>query len=461
MVNRQLCEKLLKTALSKGGEYADVYFEYKKPLTIELEDNKIEKISQGIESGVGIRLIFNKKTAYAYTNDISKDNLIETALSLTHAVRGSQSLEAVINLKKQKPNMIYTIKQKPDTVAVDDKIAFLSKCNNKVRARDLKIRQVKAMYSELIKNVAIANSDGAYCEDERVYTLFTINVIAKEGAVIQTGFESLGGLCGYELIEDNDTEELSLKAANRALMMLKAPYIKGGRMPVVISSQAGGTMIHEAIGHGLEADYALEGLSVYSNKKGQAVASKYVTVIDDGTIENKRGSSQFDDEGNPTQRNVLVEEGILKQYMYDKLSALKDGSNPTGNGRRQSYESKPIPRMTNTYLASGALMPDDIVKSVDNGLFVKKMGGGQVNPVTGDFVFDVQEGYMIKKGQIAEPVRGATLSGNGPKVLKEIDLIGNDLGFSIGVCGKDGQGVPVTDALPTIRIPDIVVGGKS
>ncbi len=219
-------------------------------------------------------------------------------------------------------------------------------------------------------------------------------------------------------------------------------------------------MIHEAVGHGLEADLAQEGLSVYSNKIGERVAAPLITVIDDSTLPKKRGSFRFDDEGVLSQKTVLVEQGILKGYMYDRLTAMKDGAVSTGNGRRESYEHRPIPRMTNTYIAPGVSNPGETIKSVDRGLFVKKMGGGQVNTATGEFVFEVSEGYVIEKGQVGEPVRGATLIGRGPDILKAIDMVSNDLGFSIGTCGKDAQGVPVSDAMPTIRIPEIVVGGR-
>jgi len=242
--------------------------------------------------------------------------------------------------------------------------------------------------------------------------------------------------------------------------MLRARKASGGKMPVVLSSEAGGTMIHEAVGHGLEADLAQQGLSVYSEKVGAKIASPLITVIDDATIPYKRGSFFFDDEGSLGQKTILVENGILKNYMYDRLSAMKDGCKSTGNGRRGSYHHRPIPRMTNTMIAPGKSSPDEIIKSLEKGLFVKKMGGGQVNTVNGDFVFEVTEGYLIEKGKIGEPVRGATLTGSGPEILKNIDMVGFDLGFGIGTCGKDAQGVPVSDAQPTLRIPEIVVGGE-
>jgi len=230
-------------------------------------------------------------------------------------------------------------------------------------------------------------------------------------------------------------------------------------MPVVLSSEAGGTMIHEAIGHGLESDIVNDGMSIYSKDKiNKKIASEKITVIDDGTIPFKRGTQNFDDEGNSCRKNILVKNGILKGYMYDVLNSLKDNCESTGNGRRESFRFKPIPRMTNTYIEPGKDNPDEIIKSIEKGLFVKKMGGGQVNTVTGDFVFEVSEGYEIYKGKIGEPVRDTTLIGNGPEILNKIDMVGNDLGFAIGTCGKDGQGVPVADAQPTLRIPEIVVG---
>jgi TldD protein len=265
---------------------------------------------------------------------------------------------------------------------------------------------------------------------------------------------------GFELFDLHPPEEVAEVATKRSLLMLSSRKAPMGSMAVVLSSEAGGTMIHEAIGHGLEADLAQQGLSVYSNKVGEKVASSLITVVDDPTLPQRRGSYPFDDEGVPSQRTLLVENGILKGYLYDRLTALKDGVQSTGNGRRESYHHKPIPRMSNTMIVPGKMKPEEIIRSVEKGLFVKKMGGGQVNTVNGDFVFEVSEGYLIEKGSVSEPVRGAILIGNGPQVLKEIDRVGDDLGFGIGTCGKDGQGVPVGDAQPTLRIPELVVGGQ-
>jgi TldD protein len=311
-----------------------------------------------------------------------------------------------------------------------------------------------------VQDIRTASSEGVIAEDSRIYTTAVVQVVAVQGDIIQTGYESAGGVIGFELFEECSIEELSLKASSRAVRMLSARKAPGGRMPVVISSKAGGTMIHEAIGHGLESDLSRQGLSVFAGKIGSRVASDLVTVIDDSTLPGKRGSFRFDDEGTPSQRTVLVEKGILRSYLYDRLSAMKDGTASTGNGRRESYKYRPIPRMTNTFIDRGESNADGIVGSVERGLLVEKMGGGQVNTVTGDFVFEVQEGYLIEKGCKGELVRGATLMGNGPDVLKSIDMVGDDLGFSIGTCGKDSQGVPVSDAMPTVRVPEMVVGGS-
>lgn len=459
MLDNELLLKILKKTLSSGGEYADVFVEYRKPTSIQLEDNKIEKIFSGIDSGVGIRLIFNGKTFYAFSNDISEKALLELADNLTKASKSSQK-DITLDLRKQRPEIDFNIKLLPESVSMDKKIGLVRTANKTARDFDKRIKQVVVMYRDSIQKVQIATSEGSIAEDERIHTLMVVHVIASDKGIIQTGYEPAGGFIGFELFDNVKPEELALKAAKRATMMLTARRAPGGRMPVVISSEAGGTMIHEAIGHGLEADLAQQGLSVYSKKIGENVASPLITVLDDATLPNRRGSFRFDDEGTPAQRTVLVKNGVLTGYMYDRFTAMKDNTKSTGNGRRESYHSRPIPRMTNTFIASGESLSEDVLKATPKGLFVKKMGGGQVNTVTGDFVFEVQEGYIIENGKVGEPVRGATLAGNGLEVLKSIDMVGSDLGFSIGTCGKDSQGVPVSDAMPTIRIPELVVGGE-
>lgn len=459
-MNVELMQDTLKKALSRGGDYADIFVEYKRNTSIQLEDGKIEKIIEGYTSGIGIRLIHGKKTAYAYSNDFSKEALIELSSAVSKAALEGEKKDIVINLKKRNPSVAFIIKKVPYTVPIQSKVDLVQKGNYVARKYSTDIKQVNVIYRDSSQIINIFTSDGFMTEEERIYTLGLVQVVAIDKDIIQTGYEPIGGLIGYELFDQTPIDEIALKAAERAVMMIKAKRATGGRMPVVISSEAGGTMIHEAVGHGLEADLAQQGLSVYSKKIGSLIASPAITVIDDATIPNKRGSFSFDDEGTPSRNNILVKDGILLGFMYDKYTAMIDGVSSTGNGRRESYEHRPMPRMTNTFIAPGKSTPEEIIKSVHNGLFVKKMGGGQVNTVTGDFVFEVQEGYIIENGYIGEPVRGATLIGNGPEVLRSIDAVGSDLGFSIGTCGKDGQGVPVSDGMPTLRIPEIVVGGE-
>ncbi|MDP2167664.1 MAG: TldD/PmbA family protein [Thermodesulfovibrionales bacterium] len=459
MLKQELLSEVIRKALSNGGEYADVFVEWRRSTFILLEDMKIEKVVSGIEQGAGIRLIFGGKTAYAFTNDLSEKALLDIAGMLSSSAAQGRFAGA-LDLRTKAPNVNFVIKQPPDDVPISRKIGMVKAANDTAMAFDSRIKQASVLYRDSAQNVQMATSEGEVASDERIHTVSMVNVVAVEDGLIQTGYEAAGGLMGFELFDESPLEAVALKASRRAAMMLGARRAPGGRMPVVISSEAGGTMIHEAIGHGLEADLSGQGLSVFSGKMGQEVASRLVSVIDDATLPNKRGSFRFDDEANPSERTVLVKDGVLVGYMYDRLSAMREGAKSTGNGRRESYMHRPMPRMSNTLIAPGNTPPREVLKATERGLFVRKMGGGQVDTVTGDFVFDVLEGYLIEGGAAAEPVRGATLTGNGPAVLMAIDMVSSDLGFSIGTCGKDSQGVPVSDAMPTIRIPEMVVGGE-
>jgi TldD protein len=450
--------KILRRSLSGGGEFADIYFEEGSSTSIVCEDDRIERVITGTDRGAGIRVIADLRTWYAYTNEITETSLMNLAETVSKAVKGKLSVET-IDMRTRLTGTGFPIQLPPENVPLREKVALVNRANGAARGADPRVRQVMVVYRDGKVRTQIANSLGEFVESGRTGTVFLAQVVASDGEIIQTGYEPVGGYRGFEIFEEHAPEQIALTAARRALMMIGARKAPAGPMPVVLSSEAGGTMVHEAIGHGLEADLAQAGLSVYKGKIGEQVASPLVTVIDDATIPHARGSFSFDDEGVAGQRTVLVENGILRTYMYDRLSAMKDGRSSTGNGRRESYWSKPIVRMSNTLIAPGEAMPKAIIKSVDRGLFVKKMGGGQVNTVNGDFVFDVSEGYLIEKGEIGEPLRGATLTGNGPEVLKMVERVGNDLGFGIGTCGKDGQGIPVSDAQPTLLISEIVVGG--
>jgi len=462
-------QKILREALKEGGEFADLFFEQTHSVAIVCEEGRIEKIISGIDIGVGLRVLSDGRTFYSFTNQVGEEDLLQLAQVVSRAVRedrkgrviDSAHPTSIVQSSRSVPSPpLWTIEKDPKTIAIQEKVNMVKKADETGRRLDPHIRQVKVLYRDYNQILSIANSEGIWVRDERIGTLFSVQVVSVEGDIIQTGYEPVGGRVGFELFNQHPPEEVAQVAAQRALLMLRARKAPSGRMTVVLSSQAGGTMIHEAIGHGLEADLAQEGLSVYSKKIGQTVASPLITVVDDPTLPQKRGSYAFDDEGTPSRRTLLVEKGILKGYLYDRLTAFKDGVEPTGNGRRESYRYKPIPRMSNTMILPGKSKPGEIIRSVEKGLWVKKMGGGQVNTVNGDFVFEVSEGYLIEKGGVGEPVRGAILTGNGPQILKEIDMVGDDLGFGIGTCGKDGQGVPVSDAQPTLRIPELVVGGQ-
>lgn len=450
--------RILRRALAGGGEFSDIYFEEGTSTSIVCEDGKIEKIVAGTDRGVGIRVISDLRTAYAFTNEITEKALLELAETVSRAVRGKE-FGAPIDLRAKTVGPGFVIRTSPDTVPLQDKVALVRRADEAARKMDDRVRQVMVVYRDGRVRTQVANSRGEFIETGRTGTVFLTQVVAAQGDVIQTGYEPIGGFRGLELFDEKSPEEVARTAAGRALMMLTARKAPAGMMPVVISSEAGGTMVHEAIGHGLEADLVQAGMSVYAGKIGTLVASSLVTVIDDSTIPNARGSYSFDDEGVSARKTVLVENGVLKGYLYDRLSAMKDGCESTGNGRRESYHARPIVRMTNTLIAPGETSPESIIREVERGLFVRKMGGGQVNTVNGDFVFEVSEGYLIENGVLGEPVRGATLTGNGPEVLKKVTKIGNDLGFGIGTCGKDGQGAPVSDAQPTLLISGMTVGG--
>ncbi|MDH7576206.1 MAG: TldD/PmbA family protein [Bacillota bacterium] len=457
MLTKADLEEILQVA-RRGGNFAEIFLEKKETTKIGCEAGKIERVISGSEQGAGIRVLRGEHTAYGYTNALDKESLIALARRVGSAAR--ENPDTRVSLATRNSQLALPVDQRPDEAEIDKKTALVWAADRAAReVNEELVRQVTVNYGDAIQQVTIANTEGTYVEDERIRCRLAVNVVAAEGDVIQTGFEAAGGTRGLELFETEAPWELGLKAARRALLMLNARRAPAGRMAVVLAGEAGGTMIHEACGHGLEADLVQKRLSVYAGKKGEQVASELVTVIDDGTLEGKYGSFRFDDEGNPARRTVLIERGILQNFMYDYLTAARDQELPTGNGRRESFQHKPIPRMSNTYLVPGDASPNEIIRETKTGLLVRRMGGGQVNTTNGDFVFEVAEGYVIKDGEVSMPIRGATLTGNGPEVLKQIDMVGRDLGFAIGTCGKDGQGVPVSDAQPTIRIPELIVGG--
>lgn len=453
---QEICE-ILKTAQSTGAEFAEIFIENKQICTIGADGGKIEHLNIGEECGLGLRLINGENVAYTSTNDLNYDNLLKIAQKTAQAVSGNIK-DVTIDFSQPvvKPG---TAQISPDTVDLDSKIAQVKLCDQAALAADSNITRTTVNYSDTTQQVLIASSSWRLVRDERIRTRLSATAIAKNNAFTQTGFDSLGGTCGYELLNDEHADIVGRTAAQRAAALIDAKPCPGGKMPVVMAASAGGTMVHEACGHGLEGDLVQKGMSAYANKLGEQVADSRITVVDDATIDNCYGSYSYDDEGYLARRNVLIENGILKNYMYDYHTAQKVNTVSTANGRRQSYRHKPVVRMSNTMILPGTDNPENIIASVDKGLLVTKMGGGQVNTLTGDYVFDVAQGYMIIDGEIAYQVRGATLAGNGPNSLNDVEMIGSDLGFAIGTCGKSGQSAPVADAQPTLKINNLVVGG--
>lgn len=459
MLEKEQLEEILSIALSKGGDFADLYLEKKKVNGVICEENKLERVISGHDVGAGIRVVSGEATAYAYTNDLSPASLKEVAKVVSQGARGSKK-DLVLDLRKLDSTPTFSIKKRPEEIKMEEKAELVKEANQVARSIDSRIKQVTVSYADSVQKVLIANSEGQITEDERVRTRFVVNSIAAQSQDMQTGFESAGAFTGLELFEMYDPKEIATLATKRALLMLEAKPAPSGKMPVVLAGEAGGTMIHEACGHGLEADLAQKGLSVYANKKGEKVASSLVTVIDDATMDNYYGSYLYDDEGVKAQKTVLIEKGELKGYLQDRLTATQEKTQPTGNGRRESFQHRPLPRMSNTYLAAGETDPEEIIKQTKKGILVKRMGGGQVNTANGDYMFEVSEGYLIENGEVTRPVRGATLTGNGPETLQLVEMVGNDVGFKIGTCGKDGQGAPVTSGQPTMFIKELIVGGQ-
>ncbi len=451
-------EEFLKilAILQKDADLADIFWEETEGTNIICENKRLEKVICGQDKGIGLRILKNGKTSYGFTNDLSFKGLVELAQYLSQEKEG-------ITVGDIKRNVAAwpQVKYSPLTVPLSQKVDFVQRADRVAWSKSPFIKQVKVIYREKIRRFKVLSSLNGLSEETQIRVVFLVQVVGEKNGILQTGYEPWGASKGLEIFEEKSPEEIAEIATDRALKMLKAAPAPSGTMPVVLSSEAGGTMIHEAIGHGLEADLAHEGLSVYANKIEEQVASPLITVVDDPTLKGHYGHYIYDDEGTPAQRVVLIENGILKTYLYNNEYALKAGVFSNGHGRRQSYRHKPIPRMGNTFIAPGKDSPEEIIKSVEKGLLVRKMGGGQVNTINGDFVFEATEAYLLEKGQIGEPVRGATLVGNGPKILQSIAMVGNDLQFGFGTCGKDAQHAPVSDGQPTLLIPEIIVGGTS
>ncbi|HEV8337519.1 MAG TPA: TldD/PmbA family protein [Candidatus Polarisedimenticolia bacterium] len=452
-------KRILETLLSRGGDFAEVYCQSDEYTRILLDDGKLEEILSGEDAGISLRLVSGDRTFFYSGNDLDPEVLIREAARLAAAVEPGGAAAQVPDLRNTPVPAVSPVRILPASVDMGKKVELLRRAERTARGVDARVAQFSASYGDSLLAITVINSDGTLAREQRVYTTLFGSVIAREGDQIRTGYHSLAETRGFELFDEHPPEEVGREAARIALVQLSARPAPAGTFTVVLSSKAGGTMVHEACGHGLEADFAEKSLSIYAGKLGERVASDLITVVDDGTLPNRRGSTGMDDEGIPSSRVLLIEKGILKSYLHSRRTARKLGQAPTGNGRRESYRYLPIPRMRNTLIVPGETPPEEIVSGVEEGIFVCQMGGGEVDIASGNFIFNVGEAYMIRNGKIAEPIRDATLIGNGPEVLGSIDAVGSDLGYGVGTCGKDGQRVPVADAQPTLRIPRIVVGG--
>jgi TldD protein len=461
LVAAPVLERVLHEALRKGGDFAEVFVEDRSSSSIFLDDRKVEELSSGRDRGAGIRVIVGETTGFAHTADLSEAGLLSAAVAAAAVAREGSGGVREIGLSRRPPARSRAEPTLPARVAKSAKVDLLLRADDAARAAGGAIVQVSAGYGDNRRRVLVANSEGLLADDDRVRTRFFVTCVASGDSGMQTGSESLAYALGFEMFDEHPVEEAAAKAARRAITKLDARPAPSGVLPVVIKRGSGGFLFHEACGHGLEADHILKDSSVYTGRVGQVVASPGVTLVDDGTFGPNWGTLVIDDEGRPTQRNVLIENGVLTDYMWDYLRARKEGWASSGNGRRQSYEDLPMVRMTNTYLLAGQDDPDEILAQTPNGIYVAQLGGGQVNTATGDFVFGMTEAYMIESGRITEPLRNANLIGNGPDVLTKIDAIGSDFEMAPGTCGKDGQSVAVGCGQPTMRVTGITVGGTA
>ena len=459
MISKSILNAVLAKALSTGADFAEVFAERTLSKNISMIDSKVSEITDSLLSGVGIRILKGTKSVYASTTDMSYSGLINCAAQVASALSGVPNGKS-IHLTETLFGDIHPIRIVPSSVPNAQKIELLKEGYFSAKNYHPEISQVMGSFLDVDHNIMIANSDGLYTEDRQVRTRMSISAIASKDGENQTGACSPGRRMGLEMFDEISPKKIGEQAAKQAVTMLHADYCPAGKYPVAIENGFGGVIFHEACGHSLEATSVALGLSVFSNKLGLQIANPKVTAVDDGTIPNAWGSINVDDEGNPSRRNVLIENGILKSYMIDKLGGRRMGMEATGNCRRQSYAWEPTSRMTNTMILAGQDKNEDIIASMEYGLYAADMGGGSVNPITGEFNFSVKEGYMVRDGKICEPVRGASLIGKGSEILMNIDMVGTDLATGQGMCGSSSGSIPTDVGQPLLRVSSITVGGR-
>jgi len=454
-------ERYLAAALSAGGNYADLYFEYLTTTSISVDESLVKSASQGISAGCGVRVVAGDRTGYAYTDDLSPDRILHAARTAALIASGPAKTPSV-SLKRNLEQNLYPVPLPSVEAEIAAKLDLVMRADTAARAYDARVKEVRVGYADELKQVLVIGSDGSFAEDSQPLARVSVFVIARAGEISSRGTSGGGGRVGLEYFGGEKSPEFfAREAARQALIQLDARDAPAGEMEVVLGPGWPGILLHEAIGHGLEADFNRKGTSAFTGLLGKRVASDKCTVVDNGIIPSRRGSLNISDEGSPTQNTVLIEKGILKGYLSDKLSARLMGLPDTGNGRRESYEHIPMPRMTNTYMLAGEDSPEDILRSVKHGVYAVNFGGGQVDITNGKFVFSASEAYLIEDGKITAPLKNVTLIGNGPDVLTRVSMVGNDLKLDegVGTCGKDGQSVPVGVGIPTLKIDRLTVGG--
>ncbi len=456
-------QRYLAAALSAGGEYADLYFEYLSSTSLMVDESMVKSASQGISAGCGVRVVAGERTGYAYTDDLSPERILHAARTAALIASGPAKTP-VVGLSQKPARSLYPVTLPSVDAEITAKVELVMRGDTAARAFDARIKEVRSSYADELRHILVVASDGTFAEDSQPLARMNVSCIAKTEILSGRGSSGGGGRVALDFFFGEKTPEYFAKeAARQAILQLDAREAPAGEMEVVLGPGWPGVLLHEAVGHGLEADFNRKKTSAFAGLVGRRVASEKCTVVDNGTMPWRRGSLNVDDEGQPTQETVLIENGILKGYISDKLSARLMGISDTGNGRRESYEHIPMPRMTNTYMLPGDDAPEDIVKSVKHGIYAVNFGGGQVDITNGKFVFSASEAYMIEDGKITAPIKGATLIGNGPDVLTRVSMVGNDLQLDegVGTCGKDGQSVPVGVGIPTIKVDRLTVGGTA
>ena len=466
-ISERLMERCLGEALSAGGDYADLYFESVTSTSLGIDESLVKSASQGISVGCGIRVLSGERTGYAYTDDLSSERLLRAARTAALIASGPAK-ELMSGFRHSETPSLYPVAGATSDAEIAAKLLLIQRADKAARDYDSRITQVRASFNDELRRILVAASDGTFASDTQPLARLNVFVIAKDGAAnggfggTARGTSGGGGRVTMDFFEgDKAPEHFAREAARTAILQLGAIEAPAGEMPVVLGPGWPGVLLHEAVGHGLEADFNRKKTSAFAGLIGQQVASSKVTVVDNGLMPGRRGSINMDDEGNPTQETVLIENGILKGFLSDKLNSRLMGMPNTGSGRRESYHHIPMPRMTNTYMLNGDDMPEDIIKSVQRGLYAVNFGGGQVDITNGKFVFSASEAYLIEDGKVTRPVKGATLIGNGPEALKYVSMVGNDLALDegIGTCGKAGQSVPVGVGMPTVKLDRMTVGG--